>query len=259
MSGASSGTIAVSVPAPGVRLVRLDRPEARNALSRALLCELAAALAEASADDGVRCVVLTGDERAFSAGADIKEMNDGGVPMWGRADRLRAWKTIETFPKPLVAAVNGYALGGGCELTMLCDIVILGDGAKLGFPEVKIAAFAGDGGTQRAPRLIGKTRAMWMMMTGEHIDARTAAAWGFGVEVVPAAETVSRAVETASRIAQMSPIALAMIKKEVLMSFEKPLDESLSLERKLLLWQTADHDEGVAAFKQKRQPRYTGR
>ena len=252
-------TIAVSRPAPHVCLIRFDRPRARNALSRELLVETAAELDRAAADPEVRCVVLTGDDAAFSAGADIKEMPDGGIPMWGQADRLRAWKTIERFPKPLMAAVNGYALGGGCELTTLCDIVIAGDGARFGFPEVRIAAFPGDGGTQRLPRVVGKTRAMWMMMTGEMIDAQTACAWGLAIAVVPAAETVARTVDLAGRIAAMSPIAVAMIKEEVLMTYQKPLDESLSLERKLLLWQTEDHDEGIAAFVEKRPPVFKGR
>lgn len=246
-------------PAEHVLLVQLMRPEARNALSRAVLAELATTLSEATQDESVRAVVLTGDDAAFSAGADIKEMDDGGIPMWGRADRLMAWKVIERFPKPLVAAANGWALGGGCELLLLADVVVLGASARLGFPEVKIAAFSGDGGTQRLPRAIGKTRAMWMMMGGEPIDAATACAWGLAVEVVPTERTVARAIEMAGAIARWSPIAVGMIKEEVLMSYQKPLDESLSLERKLLLWQTRDHDEGVAAFVQKRPAVYTGR
>ena len=241
-------------PEEHVLLLRLSRPEARNALSRALLVELAAHLRAAESDDTVRAVVITGDDQAFSAGADIKEMDDGGIPMWGQADRLRAWKTIERFAKPLLAAANGWALGGGCELLLLADIVVLGDNARLGFPEVKIAAFPGDGGTQRLPRAIGKTRAMWMMMSGEFIDAATACGWGLALETVPAAQSVARAVQIAGTIAAMSPAAVGMIKQEVLMTYQKPLEESLSLERKLLLWQTGDHDEGIAAFIEKRKP-----
>lgn len=252
-------SILVEEPSPYVRLIRFCRPERRNALSRVLLQDLARALNAAEVDEGVRAVVLTGDERAFSAGADITEMDDGGIPMWGQVDRLKAWKTIERFPKPLIAAVDGYALGGGCELVTLCDVVIAGEGAQFGFPEVRIAAFPGDGGTQRLPRAVGKVRAMWMMMTGNRIDAATACSWGLALEVVPAGRTVARALEVAGEITEMSPIAVRMIKEEVLMSFEKPLDESLSLERKLLLWQTSDHDEGIAAFAEKRPPRFTGR
>lgn len=252
-------TIEITTPSPQVRMLRLNRPTALNALSRELLRTMATALVGFTADPDVRAVVVTGDERAFSAGADIKEMPDGGIPMWGQADRLKAWKTIERFPKPLIAAVNGYALGGGCELTTLCDIVIAGDKALFGFPEVKIAAFPGDGGTQRVPRIVGKPRAMHMMMTGDPIDAATACQWGLASEVVPAERTVARALEIAARIARMSPIAVAMIKEEILMTWQKPMDESLSLERKLLLWQTEDHDEGIAAFIEKRPPSFTGR
>ncbi len=251
-------TIETSLPAPGVMLIRLDRAEALNALSKALLVDLASTLDEAAAADDVRAVVLTGSERAFSAGADIKEMPKGGIPMFAEAGRLKAWKTIESFPKPLIAAVNGYALGGGCELGLLCDFVIAGDNARFGTPEIKIAAFPGDGGTQRLPRLLGKSRAMMMVLTGEFIDAETAREWGLAVEVTPVERTVSRAVEIAGLIAEHSPIAVRMAKAEVLMAYQKPLDESLSLERKMLLWQTRDHDEGIAAFVEKRKPRYTG-
>lgn len=251
--------IIVTTPSPFVRLIRFNRPKAYNALSRPMLCETAAALTEAAESEDVRAVVLTGDERAFSAGADIKEMPDGGIPMWGQADRLRAWKTIERFPKPLIAAVDGFALGGGCELTTLCDIVIAGKTAQFGLPEVKIGAFPGDGGTQRVPRIVGKSRAMWMMMTGNFIDGATACDWGLAMEVAGTGQTVDRALEIAREIAEMSPIAVAMIKEEVLMTYQKPLDESLSLERKLLLWQTEDHDEGIAAFAEKRKPRFKGR
>ncbi len=251
--------IVVAHPRPGVMLVTLDRPKALNALNKALLAELAQALREAEADDAVRCVVLTGSQRSFSAGADIKEMPEGGIPMFAEAGRLRSWKTIERFPKPLIAAVNGYALGGGCELTLLCDIVVAGENARFGTPEIKIAAFPGDGGTQRLPRAVGKARAMMMILTGEPIDARTALAWGLAAELVPTERTVDRALEIAASIAEYSPIALQMAKAEVLAAFEKPLDESLSLERKMLLWQTEDHGEGIAAFVEKRKPEYKGR
>ena len=251
--------ITTSQPAPGVLLIQFDRPAARNALNRQLLRELALVLRDAEKNDDIRSIVLTGDETAFSAGADIKEMPEDGIPMWGQRDRLEAWKTIEGYSKPIIAAVNGFALGGGCELMLLCDVVVLGETAKLGFPEVKIAAFPGDGGTQRLPRAIGKTRAMWMMMTGSYIDATKALDWGLAVEVCPASATVARSVEIAESIAEMSPIAIRMIKQEVLDSYRMPLDESLSLERKLILWQTEDHDEGIKAFIEKRKPRFTGR
>ena len=251
--------IKISEPVEHVRLITLNRPKALNALSKALLTEMASALEEASCDDTVRCVVITGDNRAFSSCADIKEMPQDGLPMWAAADRLRAWKYIEGFSKPLIAAVNGYALGGGCELMLLCDIAIGGENVQLGTPEVKIAAFPGDGGTQRLPRAVGKARAMMMVLSGELIDAKKAQEWGLIVEVTPVEKTVERAIEIASIISTNSPIAVRMAKEEILMTYEKPLDESLSLERKLLLWQTDDHNEGITAFIEKRLPRYTGR
>jgi enoyl-CoA hydratase len=252
-------TILVTTPRPRVLLITLNRPKALNSLSKQLLKELADILDKAVLDDDVRCVVITGNERAFSAGADIKEMPQDGIPMWASAERLRSWKKIGQFPKPIIAAVNGYALGGGCELTTLCDIVIAGENAIFGTPEIKIAAFPGDGGTQRIPRSTGKARAMMLALTGDPVDARTACAWGLAVEVVATKRTVERSIEIAVKIAGHSPIACQMAKAEILMSFEKPLDESLSLERKLLLWQTEDHDEGIAAFVEKRPPNFKGR
>lgn len=251
--------IIVEQSQPFVMTIRLNRDKARNALSIALLVEVADAIREAEANDDIRCVVLTGNKRAFSAGADIKEMPEGGIPMFAERNRLLSWKTIDAFKKPIIAAVNGWALGGGCELVTLCDIVVAGENAQFGTPEVKIAAFSGDGGTQRIPRIIGRTRAMYMQLTGEPIDANTACAWGLAVEVTPVEKTVERAIEIAATIAKWSPIATQMIKEEIRMNEKMPLDESLSLERKLLLWQTEDHDEGIAAFVEKREPRFTGR
>jgi len=251
--------ILVAQPHSRVLQITLNRSRARNALSKKLLVEMADALTIATDDDDVRCVVITGDNEAFSAGADIKEMPEDGIPMFADAGRLHAWKTIEQFRKPLIAAVNGYALGGGCELVLLCDIVVCGENAQFGTPEIKISAFPGDGGTQRLPRLIGKARAMYMILTGAQINATLAYEWGLVSEVLPSDQTVARALEIAEVVSEYSPIALEMSKAEVLMSFSKPLDESLSLERQMLLWQTEDHDEGIASFIEKRKPKYTGR
>lgn len=251
--------IIVEQPSPFVMTIRLNRDPALNALSIGLLVEVANAMKKAEADNDIRCVILTGNRRAFSAGADIKEMSQEAIPVWAEKNRLRSWKAIGEFKKPLIAAVNGWALGGGHDLLLLCDIVIVGENAKIGVPEVRIGAFAGDGGTQRCTRIIGRTRAMYMHLSGDPIDARTACAWGLAIEVTPVEKTVERAIEIAAMIAKWSPIATQMIKEEIRMNETMPLDESLSLERKLLLWQTEDHDEGIAAFIEKREPRFTGR
>ena len=252
--------IIIEQPYSDVMTIRLNRAKALNALNIALLVEVADVIREAEANDAIRCVVLTGNDRAFSAGADIKEMPQGGdVPMWAEKNRLQSWRAIGNFKKPLIAAVNGWALGGGHDLLLLCDIVIVGENAKIGVPEVKIGAFAGDGGTQRCTRIIGRTRAMYMHLTGDPIDAETACAWGLATEITPVEKTVERAIKIAATIAKWSPIATQMIKEEIRMNEKMPMDESLSLERKLLLWQTEDHDEGIAAFIEKREPHFTGR
>ena len=246
-------------PVDHVLLLRLNRPGQLNALSKALLRELGAAFIGAERDEGVRAVVLTGNERAFSAGADLKEMETSDLPSFAEAGRLSAWKTIERFPKPVVAAVNGYAYGGGLELALLADIVVAGENARFATPEIKVGMFPGDGGTQRLPRCIGKSRAMQMILSGEPIDAGTALAWGLVNEVFPPADTIVRAVALAALVARHSPLAARMAKEEVKMAFEKPLDESLSLERKMLLFQSEDRREGVRAFVEKRSPRWIGR
>jgi len=246
-------------PADHVLLLRLNRPERLNALSKALLRTLGGALIEAERDADVHAVVLTGDERSFSAGADLKEMETSDLPSFAEIGRLSAWKTIERFAKPLIAAVNGYAYGGGLELALLADIVVAGANARFATPEIKVGMFPGDGGTQRLPRAIGKARAMQMILGGEPIDARTALAWGLVCDVFEPADTVARAVALAASVARHSPLAVRMAKEEVKMSFEKPLDESLSLERKMLLFQSEDRREGVRAFVEKRPPRWVGK
>jgi enoyl-CoA hydratase len=253
--------VLVSRARPGVRLIGLNRPEKRNALSTALVVELAAAFDEARGDDEVRCVVLTGDERAFSAGADIREMADGGLAALADERRLAAWDAIQAFPKPMVAAVNGVCLGGGNELAMLADIVVAGETARFGQPEINIGILPGDGATQRLARAVGRSLAMRLVLTGEPIDARTARDCGLVAEVVPADRTLERALELAATIAEKAPVAARLAKAAVLAAFELPLSGGLAFERKLLYraFQTEDRAEGMAAFLEKRRPSFTGR
>ena len=246
---------------PGVLLLRLNRPVKRNALSIALMRDLAAAFEAADADPEIRCVVLTGDERAFSAGADIADQHENGTGSAFHPERLAAWQVVQAFPKPLIAAVNGYAFGGGNELAMLADIVIAGETAMFGQPEIKIGIMPGDGGTQRLIRAVGKSRAMRMILTGEPIDAHIAELIGLVAEVVPADRTVATALEIARTIAERSPIALRLAKTAMLQAYETPLSAGLAFERDCLAraFGSEDQREGMAAFIEKRAPHFTGR
>lgn len=239
-----------------VRLIELNRPKSLNALSKDLLKELATVLKDSDTNKNIRCVVLTGNQKSFSSGADMKEAPESEMPFWAEKNRLLSWKTIENFRKPIIAAVNGWSLGGGFELALICDFIIAGKNAKFGSPEIKVGAFSGDGGTQRVPRIIGKTRAMFMQLTGETIDSNTAKEWGIAVEVLDDDKVVDKALKTAEMISKWSPKAAKMIKEEIKMNDTYPLNESLSLERKLLLWQTSDHNEGIKSFIEKREPVY---
>jgi enoyl-CoA hydratase len=252
--------VVVTQPRPRVTLVTLDRPAKRNALSIALMGELASVLERAAADDGVRCVVITGDERAFSAGADINDQLERGLDAVFAAERLDAWRTVERFEKPLVAAVEGYALGGGCELALLADIVIAAETARFGQPEINIGIFPGDGATQRLPRWVGKSMAMKMILSGEMIDATEAQAIGLVAEVTAAGKTVDRALDLAAVIAEKSPIALRLAKEAVLTAFETPLSAGLEFERRnlALAFDSDDQKEGMRAFVEKRKPRFRG-
>jgi enoyl-CoA hydratase len=254
-------TILCSSPRSGVLLITLNRPEKRNALSLEILERLAAALEDAQADDEVRSVVLAGNERAFCAGTDITEMVEGGLGAIESPRRNRAWKMIETFPKPMVAAIAGFAFGGGHELAMLCDIVIAGEKARFGQPEINIGVLPGDGGTQRIPRQIGKSMAMKMILTGEPIDAETAWRAGLVAEVVPHDRTLERALDLAATIAQKSPIIARLAKQAVLVAYDTTLSMGLRIERQAiaLAFETEDRAEGMNAFLEKRPPRFKGR
>ena len=257
----ADAVIRVERPRPAVALITLDRPEARNALSNQLLAAVADALSTLADDDGVRCVVITGGPKVFAAGADLKET--AGLDPVGAmgSPRLAHWDTIKRFPKPLIAAVNGYALGGGNELAMLADIIIAGATAMFGQPEVNLGLIPGAGGTQRLPRAVGKSLAMKMVLAGDFIDAPTALAAGLVAEVTDPAATIDRALELAATVAAKPPLAVRLAKEAVLAAYEAPLEAGLAAERKayFTLFATADMREGVAAFLEKRSPKFEGR
>ena len=244
-----------------VAVVTIDRAKVRNALDNATLLEIAATLEKFAVDDNIRAVVITGGEQVFAAGADLQEM--ASLDMVGvlHDERPKIWRRIAGFPKPLIAAVNGYALGGGCELAMHADIIIAGDDAQFGQPEINLGIIPGAGGTQRLVRSVGKSLAMKMVLSGLFIDAETALAAGLVAEVCPPTETLERAVKLATRIATKSPLALELAKQAILKSFETPLSDGLDVERKAftILAGTEDRAEGIAAFLEKRDPEFKGK
>lgn len=248
-------------PAEGVLLLRINRPEARNALNMEVRKRLAAELNAAASDPHVRAAVITGNEKAFAAGADLKEMRDLGPIEAMQRGTHKLWDEIAAFPKPLIAAVNGFALGGGCELALHCDIIIAGEGAKLGQPEVKVGILPGGSGTQRLVRAVGKHKAMLMILTGETIGAREASEMGLVSRVVADDEVVSHAIEMAGNIAKLAPLAVELAKEAVLAGQDASLATGLSLERKALwlTFATEDKREGMAAFLEKRAPSFKGK
>ena len=245
-----------------VGLITLNRPDALNALSTPLVRELADALAAFEADAAIGAVVLTGSEKAFAAGADIKEMQSKSWPDTYSEDFITAdWESILRCRKPVIAAVAGYALGGGCELAMMCDFIIAADNARFGQPEIQLGVTPGAGGTQRLTRFVGKSKAMEMCLTGRMMDADEAERSGLVSRVVAADRLVDDAVETAQKIAGMSlPITL-MVKEAVNRSYEMSLSEGVRFERRLFqaTFGTADQSEGMAAFVEKRKPNFTDR
>jgi enoyl-CoA hydratase len=245
-----------------VSLIRLNRPDALNALNSRLLEELAQALDVAEAEDAVRCVVLTGSERAFAAGADIREMSDKSYAQMFAADFFtRGARRIEQFRKPIVAAVAGYALGGGCELAMLCDFIIAAETAKFGQPEINLGVMPGIGGTQRLTRLVGKSKAMDMILTGRMMDAAEAERAGLVSRVVAADKLIEEALAAATKIAGQSPLAVMMNKELVGAAYETTLATGVAMERRLFhsLFAFEDQKEGMAAFLEKRPAKFTGR
>ena len=245
-----------------VGVVTLNRPEALNALNAGLIAELASALDRLEADAAVGAIVLTGNEKAFAAGADVKEMVSKTYPEIYCEDFItRGWERLGQCRKPVVAAVAGFALGGGCELAMMCDIVIAADTAKFGQPEITLGTIPGAGGTQRLPRFVGKAKAMDLCLTGRMMDASEAEQAGLVSRVVPAAELLSEAVTIAERIAAMSRPVAMMVKEAVNRAYETMLAEGVRFERRLFhsTFATADQKEGMAAFIEKRKPTFRNR
>ncbi len=242
----------------GVAVIRLNRPEARNALSPGLRAELAAHFVALADDGAVGCVVLTGGPTVFAAGADIKAMAEATPSVMMARGSEKTWAPIKDFPKPLIAAVNGWALGGGCELAMHADMIIAGEGARFGQPEIRVGIMPGAGGTQRLTRAVGKAKAMKILLTGEPISASDAEAMGLITEVVADEAVLDRAIALARQVAAQPAIAVRKIKEVVLAGQDQPLEVGLLLERQAfqLLFDTADQKEGMAAFLQKRPAQF---
>ena len=245
-----------------VGLVRLNRPKQLNALNDALMNELGDALAGFDADEGIGAMVVTGSEKAFAAGADIGAMKDWGYMDVYKGEYItRNWERIKAIRKPIIGAVAGYALGGGCELAMMCDIIIAADTAKFGQPEIKLGIIPGAGGTQRLPRAVGKAKAMDLVLTGRIMDAAEAERAGLVSRVVSADKLIDEALAAAAQIAEFSLPSVMMAKEAVNRAFESPLAEGMLFERRFFhaLFATEDQKEGMAAFVEKRKPKFKHR
>jgi enoyl-CoA hydratase len=245
----------------GVAVLQLNRPKELNALNLELMQELKQNLIELDADDNVRVIIITGNEKAFAAGADIKQMAGKTAIDMLNVDQFSTWDQIRKTKKPIIAAVSGFALGGGCELSMLCDMVIASETAKFGQPEIKIGVMPGAGGTQRLTKALGKAKAMELVLTGRFISGEEAEKHGLVNKVVPVEMYMDEALNLASEIALMSPIAVKLAKESVNRSFETHLDEGLHFERKnfYLTFASEDQKEGMDAFVNKRKPDFKGK
>jgi enoyl-CoA hydratase len=244
-----------------IGIVTLNRPKVLNALSHELMDELVTALEVFDRDDKIRVIILTGSERAFAAGADIGEMSDETTISIMQKDRFATWDKVRKIKKPIIAAVSGYALGGGCELMMTCDIIIASESAQIGQPEINIGVIPGAGGTQRLTRVVGKHKAMEMILTGRPMNAQEAYHYGLVVKVVPVELYLDEAKSLAKEIAKKSPVALKLAKEAVLKTFDSSISEGLEFERKnfYMLFSSEDQKEGMKAFLEKRQPVFSGR
>ncbi|HWA48079.1 MAG TPA: enoyl-CoA hydratase-related protein [Dongiaceae bacterium] len=244
----------------GILLLRLNRPEAKNALNQAMRQQLADHCIAAATDVSVKVIVLTGNEEAFAAGADIKAMADATPIELMLRRNHEQWLAIAHCPKPIIAAVQGYALGGGCELAMHADIIIAGENAAFGQPEVRVGVMPGAGGTQRLTRAVGKFKAMLICLTGQTFSGREAFEMGLASKAVPDADVLEVALETARSIARMPPLAVRQIKEVMLAGQDASLETALMLERKAfqMLFDSVDQKEGMRAFLEKRKPTYRG-
>jgi enoyl-CoA hydratase/carnithine racemase len=257
----SASDIALERPAPGVALIRYNRPKTLNALDVAVRREIAAHLTALADDADVRVAVLAGTEKAFAAGADLAQMSKADSVTMHGWNTGGAWKAIGAFPKPLIAAVRGFALGGGCELAMHCDIIIAGHSARFGQPEVKVGIMPGAGGTQRFTRAVGKFRANLYLMTGRIFDAQTAFEMGLVSEVCADEKVEDMALALADELAALPPLSLKFIKESTMLADNAPLDAALDFERRAcqFLFSTADKQEGMSAFLDKRKPKFSGK
>ena len=252
--------IKVEMEAP-IATITLDRPKVLNALSPAVIAEVGGALRDLDADESIRAVVITGGPKVFAAGADIGDMAERSAAEQLNRDQTGAWTPISGFKKPLIAAVNGYCLGGGCELALMCDVIIAGDSARFGQPEINLGIIPGAGGTQRWPRTAGKYAAMEVMLTGGMVSARRAHELGIVNKVVPAEMSVPVAQRIARQLAEKPPVALRLAKESVQKAFETSLAEGLASERRsfYFLFSTDDQKEGMHAFLEKRKGVFKGR
>ena len=246
---------------PPIGIVRLNRPNVLNALNFDLLRELVEALESFDKDDRIRATILTGNDDAFSAGADIKELSETTPVNLIKENKFALWDRLKKIAKPVIGAISGHALGGGCELAMNCDMIIASETAKFGQPEINIGIMPGAGGTQRLTRTIGKFKAMEMILTGQPITAREAEKLGLVNKIVPVEAYFDEAKKLALHIAQKAPVAIRLAKEAVLKAFDSPLEEGLQFERRnfYLLFSTDDMKEGMKAFSDKRPPQFKGR
>ncbi len=244
----------------GYAVVQLNRPDVLNAINIKLMEELVDALEALDRDNDVRCIVLTGNEKAFAAGADIKEMADASAVEMLIRDQFARWDKIRKVKKPIIAAVSGFALGGGCELMMTCDIVIASETTKIGQPEINIGVMPGAGGTQRLTRAVGKAKAMEIVLTGKTISAEEALKWGLINKVVPVEYFLQEAKDLAKEIASKPPVAVRLAKEAVLKAFDTTIESGLEFERKnfYLLFASEDQKEGMKAFVEKRKAEWKG-